>query len=192
MDRLEMSVELPVSYLVLYRAWLDAREHSAFTGAKATIDPRVGGAFTAWDGYISGTTVEIEPDTRIVQAWRTSEFPPDAEDSRLELIFEPLGYGSRLLLRQIFIPAGQGEKYREGWDEFYFRPMQRYFASGQRARPSAAEKAAKKPPKKAAKKATKKAAKKAAKKVAKKTSKKTAARKSSKRPAKRTKARRRA
>jgi hypothetical protein len=28
--------------------------------------PRVGGKFTAWDGYIEGITLEMEPDKRIV------------------------------------------------------------------------------------------------------------------------------
>ena len=56
-----------------------AEEHAAFTGAKATCDARVGGIFTAYDGYISGRIVELETGERIVQEWRTTEWPPGAD-----------------------------------------------------------------------------------------------------------------
>ncbi len=64
----------------LYRAWLDSEEHGAFTGGEAEIDPVPGGAFSAWDGYISGTTLVLDPPRRIEQAWRTIDFPPDAPE----------------------------------------------------------------------------------------------------------------
>jgi uncharacterized protein YndB with AHSA1/START domain len=44
----------------VYDAFMDAKKHSAFTGSKGTCDLRVGGAFTAWDGYISGKNLELE------------------------------------------------------------------------------------------------------------------------------------
>ena len=64
----------PVSPKRLYEAWLSSIEHSAFTNSEAKIDPRVGGEFSAWDGYITGTTVSLEPYSRIVQNWRTTDF----------------------------------------------------------------------------------------------------------------------
>src|ERR1035437_1777404 len=45
--------------------------HSAMTGAPATIDPQLGGAFEEWDGYIAGRTLLLESGRRIVQSWRT-------------------------------------------------------------------------------------------------------------------------
>jgi activator of HSP90 ATPase len=59
----------------VYDAFVDAKKHSAFTGAKATCDPKVGGGFTAWDGYISGRNLELERGKRIVQEWSTTEWP---------------------------------------------------------------------------------------------------------------------
>jgi uncharacterized protein YndB with AHSA1/START domain len=112
----------------VYRAWLDSQAHGDFTGAKAEIDPNVGGRFTAWDGYIEGTTLALEPYRRILQAWRTTEFPPGDPDSRLEILFEDENGGTRVTLLHSEIPEGQGESYRQGWDESYFEPMQGYFA----------------------------------------------------------------
>ena len=128
-DHLILSVVLPVKAESLYDAWLDSREHSAFTGSPAEIDPTAGGNYTAWDGYISGRTIELEPYRRIVQSWRTTGFPEDATDSRLELIFEPVAEGTRLTLIHSEIPENQGEEYEQGWESYYFQPMQAYFQS---------------------------------------------------------------
>ena len=84
-----MSVVLPATPEQVYTAWLSTEKHGAFTGSSAVVNARVGGAFTAWDGYIGGMTLALEPYRRIVQAWRTTEFPDDAQDSRLEILIEP-------------------------------------------------------------------------------------------------------
>ncbi|MBP6723181.1 MAG: hypothetical protein KA239_12685, partial [Bacteroidia bacterium] len=52
---------LPVTASALYRAWLSSKEHSAMTGARATIKAEEGSNFTAWEGYISGEIMGLEP-----------------------------------------------------------------------------------------------------------------------------------
>jgi activator of HSP90 ATPase len=116
----------------LCRAWLDSKEHSKFTGSPAKISPKVGGKFTAWDGYISGTTIEISPGKRIVQEWRTTEFSDDTPDSKIEVIFEKADKGTKLILRHYEIPKGQEAEYRKGWKDFYFEPMKEYYSKPNR------------------------------------------------------------
>jgi activator of HSP90 ATPase len=127
-DSFEISTELPAPPARIYAAWLSSDEHAAMTGGSAGIDPRVGGAHSAWDGYITGTTLELEPDRRIVQAWRTVEFPADSPDSRLEIVLDAVSAGTRLTLKHSDIPAGQGASYESGWVENYFAPMQAHFS----------------------------------------------------------------
>jgi activator of HSP90 ATPase len=130
-DRIEVSEVFPVKQKPLYEAWLDSEKHSAFTGSKAVIDRRVGGAFTAWDGYISGTTISVEPFGRIVQSWRTTEFPDDAPDSEIEVLFDEVPQGTKITVIHSNIPDGQGEAYRQGWIDFYFTPMKEHFLKKQ-------------------------------------------------------------
>ena len=68
------------------------------------------------------------PDRRIVQTWRTKDFPADAPDSLLELTLTAVPEGTRLDLAHSRIPRGQGVRYHSGWHERYFVPMARYFA----------------------------------------------------------------
>ena len=127
-DAFEISTVLPAPPARVYAAWLSSAEHTAMTGGNADIDPRVGGRHSAWDGYITGTTLELEPGRRIVQSWRTSEFSADSSDSRLEIVLDAAGVGTRLTLKHSDIPAGQGASYKSGWVENYFEPMKNYFS----------------------------------------------------------------
>lgn len=111
----------------LYRDWLSSLTHSAFTNSPAEIDPKLGGKFTAWNGYICGITEELNPGKRIIQTWRTTEFPLEDPDSRLELIFEPSNDGTKLTLIHSDIPDGQADGNESGWINFYFKPMKEYY-----------------------------------------------------------------
>jgi uncharacterized protein YndB with AHSA1/START domain len=127
-DTLTLSQVFPVSAERLYRAWLDELEHAAFTGAPASIEPRVGGVARAWDGYTEGTFKELDEGRRIVQTWRTTEFADDDADSLVEVHLEPTKDGVRMTLVHTDIPAGEGPKYAAGWAEYYLAPLDRYFA----------------------------------------------------------------
>jgi len=122
-----VSTILPATPEKVFEAWLSSGGHSAMTGSPAKVEPRVGGAFTAWDGYITGKTLEMKPNSRIVQAWRTSELSDESPDSRLEILLEPTKKGTKLTLIHSNIPDDQADSYEGGWDDNYFKPMKEYF-----------------------------------------------------------------
>jgi activator of HSP90 ATPase len=111
----------------IYKAYLSSEGHSALTGSPAKVDGTVDGDFTAWDGYIQGMFLELEKNKRIVQAWRTADFPAEAEDSIVEILLEEDHGKTKLTLDHSNIPEGQAEEYKKGWEDFYFRPMKIYF-----------------------------------------------------------------
>lgn len=120
---------IPTDAATLYRAWLSSKEHGAFTGARASIKAEEGSSYTAWDGYITGEILGLEPTSRILQSWRTTEFPDDAEDSLVEVLLRDSTGGCQMTLRHTHIPEGDGQKYYDGWQEYYVQPMTEYFAS---------------------------------------------------------------
>jgi activator of HSP90 ATPase len=129
MDSIRMSAVIPADPKAIYEAWMSGKGHGEMTGSGAKVTAKIGGKFTAWDGYISGTTLELKPGARIVQSWRTTEFAPGDPDSRLEVLLEKAARGTKVTLVHTDIPPGQGAEYRKGWLDFYFRPMKEYFAS---------------------------------------------------------------
>jgi activator of HSP90 ATPase len=111
----------------IYEAYLSSEGHTAITGSPARVDGTVDGDFSAWDGYIQGMFLELEKNKKIVQAWRTSEFPSEAEDSIVEILLEESHGKTKLTLKHSNIHEGQAEDYKTGWEDFYFKPMREYF-----------------------------------------------------------------
>jgi len=111
----------------VYRAFLSSREHTGFTGSKAKCSARVGGGFTAWDKYISGKNIELVAGKKIVQEWKTSEWPEGYEPSILKISLKKRDGGTQLSMIQSRVPASQVEQYDKGWYESYWEPLKRYF-----------------------------------------------------------------
>ena len=128
-NRFTISDVIPARATEIYEAWLSSEGHTAMTGSPARVDGRIGGKFSAWDGYITGSTLDLTPIQRIVQAWRTSEFPDEAPDSHLEVLLEEVDRGTKVTFTHSDMPEGQADSYRQGWEDFYFKPMKEYFGS---------------------------------------------------------------
>jgi uncharacterized protein YndB with AHSA1/START domain len=125
-----LTASIPAPPQAIYRAWLDSAGHSRMTGGEAKMSARVGGAYTAWDGYISGQNLELVPPTRIVQSWRTTQFADTDPDSTITVTLTPTAGGSTLTLHHTNVPDGQTSYETGGWQAHYFEPMQAYFAGG--------------------------------------------------------------
>lgn len=141
-DQIRLMQVFPVEARRIYEAWLDSTEHTAFTGSGATIEPRVGGRHTAWDGYITGEILELEPGRRIVKSWRADDFPEGAEPSRLEVLLEPVDGGTLLSIFHTELPEGHGARFEEGWRDYYLKTMTDYFGADESAAPPAKKPAA--------------------------------------------------
>lgn len=111
----------------IYNAWLSSKGHTAMTGGNATASDQVGAKFTAWDGYINGKNLELEPGKRILQSWRTAQFKKDEEDSQIEIRLDEQDGQTEITLNHSNVPEG-GEHYIKGWDVHYFDPMKDYFS----------------------------------------------------------------
>jgi uncharacterized protein YndB with AHSA1/START domain len=122
-----LSCTLPYSPEAVYDAWVDSGRHGEMTGAPASIGKRAGDRYSAWDGYIMGKTLELVPDTRIVQSWGAADFDESEPDSTIAAHLEPTKSGTRLTLTHSGVPDGQNYE-TGGWRHFYFSPMKAYFA----------------------------------------------------------------
>jgi uncharacterized protein YndB with AHSA1/START domain len=126
-ETIKQKVVISAAPIEVYDAFMDAKKHSKFTGSKATCDPKVGGKFTAWDGYISGKNLELEHGKRIVQEWLTTDWPEGQPPSRLELTFKKAEGGTELSMVHSGVPAEQAADTAQGWIDFYWDPLKKYF-----------------------------------------------------------------
>lgn len=121
-------VTVPAPPAKVYEAFVNARVHAAFTGAAATGAARVGGRFTAWDGYIHGVHRELVKGKKVVQDWATTEWTEGAPPSRVEFTFKAVKGGTAVRMVHSHVPAEQAGAYRQGWIDFYWAPLQAYFS----------------------------------------------------------------
>ncbi len=124
------TVEIPAPPETVYNAYLDEGQHAKITGGAAEIDARAGGKMSAADGYVTGRFSELVDGQKIVQTWRSSEWPDGYEDSRLELTLAANGAGTRLTMVHEGVPTALAKGLEQGWIDNYWEPMRKYF-SGQ-------------------------------------------------------------
>jgi len=97
-------------------------------GAKPTsISRDLGGAFTLFGGYITGRNLEMLPDERLVQAWRTASWKP-GEHSIVIFALSDDGAGTKLVFDHRGFPDGQGAHLADGWHVHYWTPMAKYLS----------------------------------------------------------------
>jgi len=130
---------IPATPQAIYNAWLDSRGHSEMTGGKATASAEIGGAFTAWDDYISGRNVQLVPGTRIVQTWRTTGFTHEQQYSVITVLLTEAPGGTRVTITHANVPDDHKGYENGGWQEHYFNPMKAYFGNAKAAKPKAAK-----------------------------------------------------
>ena len=110
----------------LFEALTKAEQFGELSGAPAEINPESGGKFSCFGGMISGVSIEIVPDKRLVQAWRVGNWDPgvysivkfDLEeigDTETKLVFDHTGF-----------PEEHKTRLEQGWHEKYWVPMKKY------------------------------------------------------------------
>ena len=124
-----MNCVLPTKANQVYKDWLSNDGHGKMTGGAAEASPEEGTKHTAWDGYIWGVQLELQPDRYIKQTWRTTEFEEQHKDSILEIFLEDTEDGCEVKLVHSDIPEGQSSRYASGWQEHYFDPMLNHYQS---------------------------------------------------------------
>lgn len=91
------------------------------------ISREVGGAFALFGGYITGRHVELVPNERIVQAWRTGRWAPGVYSiAEFELVDQ--GSGTKIIFDHTGFPQGEAEVLASGWRAHYWEPLGKLLA----------------------------------------------------------------
>jgi activator of HSP90 ATPase len=91
------------------------------------ISREVGGAFAFFGGYITGRHIELVPNERIVQAWRSGAWQPGIYSiARFELVEQ--GSGTKIMFDHTGFPVGTAEHLAAGWKGNYWLPLGKFLA----------------------------------------------------------------
>ncbi|HEY3246925.1 MAG TPA: SRPBCC family protein [bacterium] len=123
---IRQSVTVKATPARIYGMLMDATQHARLTGGKATISRKVGGRFTAFDGYAEGVNLELRPGKKIVQSWRASDWPAN-HYSKATFALKKVPGGTRVEFTQTGVPNNQFASIKQGWIDYYWTPLKTRF-----------------------------------------------------------------
>ena len=119
---IQQSVEIAAPPGQLYSTYLDSKKHSAVVGSKVSINPKVGGRFSAFGGGLSGKILHLVPKETIIQTWRSSGWSKKTPDSVLILTFSKTRKGGQVNIVHANVPDKDVSGVKQGWNNFYWKP----------------------------------------------------------------------
>ncbi|SRR5260221_754385 len=123
---IEQTVTIAAEPTSVFEALMNSAQHAEFTGEDARIDPKPGGAFACYGDYINGVTLELEPNKRIVQAWRSRNWPQGTYSIITFNLKRKAGGKTELQFAQIGVPANDYADKKKGWRTHYWEPLKAF------------------------------------------------------------------
>ena len=107
----------------VYRVLTNSGDFVRMTGGRsADISKEIGGAVSLFGGDIRALNIELLPDKRVVQAWRSQAWPEGVYSIvKFELLAH--GVGTKLVFDQTGHPPAAQSMLEEGWKKMYWAPM---------------------------------------------------------------------
>ncbi len=125
MSKIHQEINFSATAANVYAALASSEQHAAFTGAPAAIGATAGSEFSAYGGKVSGRTIELVEGTRIVQAWRSADWP-EGVYTIATFQLKADGDGTVLVFEQDAIPDGAVDHLDAGWHKMYWEPLRAY------------------------------------------------------------------
>jgi uncharacterized protein YndB with AHSA1/START domain len=104
----------------IYNLLADSKQRTKVTGRKADVSRKVGGAFSADNGRVTGVNVDLVAGKRIVQAWRRDDFPEGIYSMAAVTLTALPGGGTELVLTHRGVPKWLLDDTEENWKHDYW------------------------------------------------------------------------
>lgn len=112
----------------LYALYMNAKKHTAATGAPAKITSKEGMRFSAHGDYISGKNLRLVKDKLIVQTWRAQGWSKSDVDSIFMINLEQKGKDVLLQAVHAYLPDKHAASINQGWHDHYWEPWKQWLA----------------------------------------------------------------
>ena len=124
-DTLEQSLYIGAPPETVWRFWVDPERLASWWGAALELDATPGGPFVVEineEAVMVGEFLEVEPPERLVFTFgwkgRAPAGPLAPGSTRVEVLLEQEGDGTRLVLRHHDLPAVHTADHEDGWRHF--------------------------------------------------------------------------
>lgn len=123
---LRIEAEMPAKPGLVMDLLTDERKIAVWSGDKAVLEPREGGAFSMFDGWATGTVQKINKQ-ELVYTWKVAEWSAETPESTVSIRLEPAGEHTKLILEHKNLPSQEEVgTHKVGWYDYFLVPLEDY------------------------------------------------------------------
>lgn len=122
--KLEFQLSAPVKRVM--ELLTDAQLVRRWSGGDAIIEAREGGAFSMFDGWVTGRVTRMEEGV-LAFTWRTTDWKEGDKESEVLYTLQSRDGGTRVTVHHTGLPdEEEARSHKAGWTEYFFDPLEDY------------------------------------------------------------------
>ncbi|PQJ10430.1 hypothetical protein CJD36_010655 [Flavipsychrobacter stenotrophus] len=95
-----------------------------WSGEEGIAEPKEGGKFEMFDGWVTGKVLKAE-EKELVVTWLPGDWEAGTPPSEVHFLLKPYGAGTLVKLKHTGFPSEkESDSHKSGWSDFYFDPME--------------------------------------------------------------------
>ncbi len=128
---INITVTMPAKPSDVFAALTNAKLMSAWSEQKGKVEPKVGGRFEMFDGWVKGKVLEYKSGKALAYTWLPGDWDGKVE-STVKYTFAATKTGTKVTLTHEGFPDEKQRKdHYNGWFQFVFDPLKEYFEAQQ-------------------------------------------------------------
>ncbi len=125
---ISMTATVNATPAAVFTALTDAKTIQKWSGQKGRVQPKIGGTFELFDGWVSGKVLAYQKGKAVAYTWHTADMDNEVEPSIVRFLLSPTKSGTKISLKHSGLPDERSRKeHEEGWTEFVFDPLKEFF-----------------------------------------------------------------
>lgn len=128
---IKIVMTIPAPPRKVFAALTEAKTIRLWSEQGGKIQPKVGGKFEMFDGWVKGTVLEYKPGKALAYTWHPGDWDGTVK-STVRYTFTATKSGTKVTLTHSGFPNEHERKnHYYGWYEFVFEPLKSYFRQQQ-------------------------------------------------------------
>ncbi len=124
------SFTLPVGPKEAFALLADGRKIRSWSGQKGGVQPRIGGRFSMFDGWVAGVVLAYQPGKALAYTWLPQDWNAGTEPSIVSYSFRGSGRKTQVRLVHKLLPnASTARDHASGWTEHVIDPLKAYLTT---------------------------------------------------------------
>jgi len=125
---IEMTFHVNAAPDEVFELLTDQEKVALWGCGKALVEPKVGGKFEMFDGWVKGKVLDYTPGKSLSYTWRPDDFKKDWADSVVSYDLSPSKDGGTMVkLEHHKLPnLTETKNHEKGWEDFVFGPINEF------------------------------------------------------------------